>query len=379
MQTKHNYAASEMQQLNDSSLKSITEAEREGQFELVSAGLVNYLPGIDVQQHRAIYTELLKQQQLSKKEQNDLQAAALIGAEGGWENLKVYLRERPVVICTFHTGSYRILNLFLLLHGIAFTLVTGREVMQREGNELKEIYRKHFCGKQADGLRMINAEEGNAGLRMLRELRAGRSLMLYMDGNTGAGNATSRNENHCVVNFLNGQVYARKGIGYLAYKAGVPLLPVYCYRTEGYTLRLRFDELIYPDRNSDANQFAEQVTQKIYRTAGEIISQYPEQWEGWLQLHKTAVVKEQPESEPAWKEEDGYPLFVLLNKKRYGVFTEGGSFYLLGKNNYTFFELDCLLYRQLKRCGGEVLASSQFEPGQLEYLLGKGVLTAASR
>lgn len=378
MQTDDKLAASIVQQLNDGSLPRITEHEEEGQFELVSAGLVNYLPRIDVKHHREIYKELLKQQLLSKTEQTDMNAAALICTEGEWGNLKDYLREKPVVICTFHTGSYRILNLFLLLHGIAFTLITGKEVMEREGNELKEIYRKHFCGKQAEGLRIINAEEGNAGLRMLRELRAGRSLVLYMDGNTGAGNTTRENENHCVADFLNGQVYARKGIGYLAYKAGVPVLPVYCYRKDGHALSLRFHELKYPEPTKDAKKFAEEVTQLIYKAAGEIINLYPEQWEGWLYLHRTAVVNEQHNSEPAWKEEDGYPLFVLLNKKSYGVFTELGVFYLLEKNTYTFFELDCLLYRQLKRCDGEVLASCQFEPEQLQYLLGNGVLSAAS-
>lgn len=344
-----------------------------GQFQLMSAGLVNYLPSIPYEQHAAIYQQILLHQKLSHLEQRAFDVLDYLQTEGASAAALEYLKKQAAVICTFHTGSYRVLNLLLAMHGIPFTLVMGRETAQQEGASLvalfKQVSRNRFTGQ----LDIIEAENPSSGLQMMRALRAGRSLVLYMDGHTGAGVTTTENNNCFVANFLGQQLYVRKGIAFLAHAAGVPLLPVMCYRKSWKDIRLRFDDFIFPDKQQTRAEFSEITTQLVYNRAAAIIAAYPAQWEGWLSVHKVACVsRKQLAAKASVSEKTGS---IQLDGQRYGLFTIQGACYLLRKNTYSFFELDFILYEMLLRCADKPVAAECIEEDLLNKLTGEGILT----
>jgi hypothetical protein len=339
-----------------------------GQFELVSAGLVNYLPAIDVREHAFIYRQLLLHQQLSVLEQHEPAVLNKISCEGSAEECLLYLKTKPAIVCTMHTGSYRVLNLFMLQQGVPFTLVAGKNVLQKEGDDFKKIYRLN-SRNDADELQMINAEDRHAGLQMLRSLKSGRSLVLYMDGHSGAGAKTNENANSCVVNFLNQQLYVRKGIAYLAHAAKVPIVPVLCYRKSIDDIRLLFYPVLVVNDAMNRDEFAISTTQQLYNLFSELIATYPEQWEGWLTIQQSAKIINKDIAPRSNKGEN-----ILFDGSRFGIFKTGGLPFLLEKREYLFYTVEEELYEILLRCRHVPIKSTEMSKDVLPLLLEKGVV-----
>ena len=107
---------------------------------------------------------------------------------------------------------------------------------------------------------------------MLRELKNGKSLLLYIDGNTGSGSNTMNNHNHLVVDFFSGKIFARKGIALLAHIAHSPIITVASYRKFVDDIRLRFFDPIYADTKQERSAFTKTTTQKIYIMVSIILS-----------------------------------------------------------------------------------------------------------
>ena len=172
---------------------------------------------------------------------------------------------------------------------------------------------------------------------------------MYIDGNTGAGTATTKNDNRCIINFLHQQIFARKGIAYLAHAAKVPIITAASYRPSWKDIRLAFYEPILPDASIDKTVFAEQATQQIYNLVAPLIGQYPEQWEGWLYIHKFAKVTQQTCVNKS-KQNNGTTEKIGFDSFRFGIFKLNGLPFLLNKNTYAFYEINNQLYNFLTAC-----------------------------
>jgi lauroyl/myristoyl acyltransferase len=353
--------------------ESATERETitAGKFELVSAGLVNYLPAIDANEHASVYRQLLLHQQLSVLEQYEPAVLDKISCEGDAAASLQYMKDRPSIVCTMHTGSYRVLNLYLLQQGISFALVAGSTVLEQEGNEFRKMYRL-LGEKENTELQLIDAEQSHAGLQMLRALKTGKSLVLYLDGHTGAGTKTNENVNSCVVDFLNQQLYVRKGIAYLAHAAKVPVFPVACYRKSIEDIRLLFYAPVPVNELMSRDDFAITTTQQLYTLFGELIAGYPEQWEGWLTIHQHVklINRVSVQGDPVSKKGEN----LVFASDRSGIFKTGGMPFLLDKHHYLFYPVDEALFDVLYSCKQEGIERTHINDELLESLLDMGVV-----
>lgn len=334
-------------------------------YELLSAGLINYLPDIPVEKHWAIYKEVLLHGQLSALEQSETAALELLTCEGEADKAMAYIKEQPAIICTMHMGSYRMVNTCLLRMGIPVTIVMGTDVINREGMSFLQQVNKF-------DLQLIDAEQGTSGLQMLRALKKGRTLLLYLDGQTGAGTETGRNENNCLVNFLRQQLYARMGIAWLAHAARVPIVPVICYRKSNTDIRLRFYPFIQNGTERERNTFAQAATQQLYTIFSELIAEYPGQWEGWLTIHRYAKLV-QPLRITLTNGQKKEAL-VTVDSRRFGIFKTGSFAFLLDKQGYLFYPLSEELYLLLERCRQKPVEAISVEESLRSTLLTMGVL-----
>jgi lauroyl/myristoyl acyltransferase len=348
-----------------------------GQFQMVSAGLLNYLPDIPVEKHEEIFKQILLHKKLSILEQADYEVLNYVQTEGLTDDVLSLLKNKPVVICTFHTGSYRVLNLFLCRHKIPYTLVMGKEVIKKEGPLLSTLFQRLPGNTATENLHIIDAEAANSGLQMLRELKRGRCLLLYIDGNTGAGATTIKNENCCAVNFLHQQLYARKGIAFLAHAAHVPLLTVASYRKSWERIYLKFFEPVFPDVKEVREDFAIKTTQLIYDQVAPLIIRYPEQWEAWLYIHKVAHIinipfhkQEEIQAASAFQK-------LYFNSARFGIFKLHGKPFLLKKHTYSFYEITTQLYDVLTRSTDTAIDKSCLNQEQFQQLQQEGVIAYA--
>lgn len=324
----------------------LQDDEDTGRYELVSAALLNYLPSISFREHRTIYEQIIGHRNQAVQEQDNPTIMDRLTCEGQAVECLDYIQHKPAILCTMHTGSYRILNRWLIEKGINFKLVIGNAVLEKQGASLLEIFRS-FNTVHNLQLQLINAEQADAGLKMLRALRSGISLVLYLDGQSGAGVHTNENENNCVIDFLNQQLYVRKGIPYLAHAAGVPIFPVASYRNSVENIRLLFFPVIHPGQSTDRNEFAMKTTQFLYNSFAKLIAAYPEQWEGWLTIHKNIKLLNPITLQKKSKRKKGQ--ILIFNQEYFSTFRTGGLPFLLDKRNYLFYPLDEELFYLLQR------------------------------
>jgi lauroyl/myristoyl acyltransferase len=344
------------------------------QFNIVSASLSNFLPGIPFTSHLEIYKNILLHKKLSIFEQQSYDVLDYLTIENDGNAISVFLKKQPCIICTFHTGSYRVINLLLTKYNIPFSLAIGKEIGESEGHLFSSIFNKLADTSSPEQFKIINAENPKAGLQMLRELKHGRTLVLYIDGNSGAGIDTVENENSCLVNFMEQQIYARKGIAFLSFVANVPILTAASYRASWDDIRLRFFDPILPSCSPDRESFAIEGTQSLYDLVSPVIKSYPEQWEGWLYIHKTAKVKDDAVSTTLIDNHLSAKDSLCFNSSQFGIFKVSSTTFLFRKRAYLFYEIDNEVYKQLIECIARPLRKEDFEERLFDQLYSHGVL-----
>ncbi|MDR6339626.1 lauroyl/myristoyl acyltransferase [Filimonas zeae] len=344
-------------------------------FNFVSANLLNFLPGIPADTHEALFSQMLMHQQLSMLDYHHPDALNQVRTEGAYEDAIALLKNRPAIICTFHMGSNRVLNHMLAAAGIPFTVVAANHIARGEGEAFSQMYAREYNRQQP--FTVIEAQQPNAGLQMLRELKKGRSLLIYIDGNTGSGDDTIHNENRTRIDFLNGHIYARSGVAYLSHLANVPVIPVVSYRTSLNCIRLRIEQAIYPDTTVSRKQYAATATQQIYNAFAPLLQQYPEQWECWMYLHKMVDCKAFTGADAV--QQDTHPATGAfhLNKSRYGVFNIGNEWYLFHKQSYTSYPVNRDIYQLLFKSFSNAVQREEISSQVFEQLYAHKVFIQA--
>jgi len=319
-----------------------------GKFNLVSAGLSNYLPGIDFKNHEPIFRNILLHQKLSILEQSQKEALNWLTCENFTPEKLNLLQKGGNIICTFHSGSYRIINQLLVQQEIPFTLVINSTVIQREGEAFSNLHKSLSSNAPENSFGIIDAESPSSGLQMLRAIKNKHNLVLYIDGNMGSGQQNEEKNNLCDIQFLQQRIFARKGIAFLAHVAKAPIIPVACFRKSFDDIRLKFFETIYPDGNENRDSFATNTTQKIYHLLEPIIKEYPEQWEAWMYLHREAnIVTHDQVIYPSTSTDCSNANRWILNQKEYGVFRLDRETYLFKKATYDSYTIDHQIYSLL--------------------------------
>src|SRR5690606_8694115 len=95
------------------------------------------------------------------------------------------LKNSPGIVCTYHSGSYRLINKVLAEADVPFALVVNKTVLRQESDSFQKQFDRVTPGFP-ESLHLIDAEEPTALLKMIRTLKSGKNLVVYVDGNTGS-------------------------------------------------------------------------------------------------------------------------------------------------------------------------------------------------
>lgn len=345
------------------------------QYALVSASVHNFLPAIPVSNHPYLYNQVLLHQKISILDET---------APWAMENLEYdttqnfdisTFQNKAAVFCTMHMGSYRLINFLLKQYRIPYVLIAGKNVIQAA----KDQFEQHYNNYPVQGgypLSIIDAEHPSSAIMMFRALKQGKSLLLYLDGNTGAGNAAPGSSNSCAVHFLAQQLNVRCGAAYLAIKANAPLVPVLSYKPSMLTNRIRVFDPVYPTRCEQGIKHTMQLLmQQVYSAFQTIIRLYPGQWEAWLYLHKSAkIIQRNPVPQTAITHGE----YVNFNWTEFAIFNIDNHFFLLRKNTYTSFPIDGKLYDFLSYCLPSHIKNIALENVLLDELLSERIVIKCS-
>ncbi|WP_404274001.1 hypothetical protein [Olivibacter sp. EAT-5] len=316
-------------------------------FQVVSASFRNFLPSMEYGEHESNFFKLLTNQQQSYFEQSLPDVP---------KNLKVRfhgyalqdIKNRPGVIATFHSGSFRMIGHYLAKNDIPFVLVVSKDGMQRETELVDSKYNSQKI--EHLGFNLINANDKNSLLRINRELRDGKNILVYVDGNTGTGNDLT-GRNLLSIPFLNQRIKIRAGAAFISYISNTPIYPVVSTRQWKLVPCLGFFPPILPNKERNRQIFIEQAISRIYKYLENAVSEKPWQWETWLHLHEHAdIVNPIAEqiSEPIVTETKKKRL-VKFNKEDYSFFSIAGKYFLFRKRDYQCFGIERWLYQRLEQ------------------------------
>ncbi|QJW91407.1 hypothetical protein HNV11_19505 [Spirosoma taeanense] len=285
-------------------------------FTTFSANVENIMPFIPRSSHERLFQELLLQQVFTTFDQQCLTAGDLVKFRGAKE--AITKPDGPRIYCTYHLGSYRLLTSVLFRRGVDCVLLVGSNMNRHQGDDMLEhieaLRQKHGL---TNVFRIVDTGQASAGLTILRELKAGRSLIVYVDGSPETAPQPGEEDKLLSVRFGQRNVLTRKGVGYLSHTSGVPIVPVVSYRQPDLTNVLHCLDPIRPIRQSDREMYCREAMQQLYDAFWSYLTRYPGQWEGWNyiqsflepELPKHAMYGRRPEH-PAFNE-DRYTLCDL--------------------------------------------------------------------
>ena len=280
-------------------------------FTTFSANVENIMPSIPRNKHETLFRELLLQQVFTTFDQQCLSAGDLVKLSGARD---VFTQnEGAKIYCTYHLGSYRQLTSVLFRNGVDCVLLVGSNMNREQGGGMTEhieaLREKHGL---TNVFRVVETGSPSAGLTILRELKAGRSLIVYVDGSPETAPEPGEETQFLSIRFGSRRIMTRKGVGYLSHAAGVPIVPVISYREPDSTNVLHFLSQIRPIRQSDRDMYCQEAMQQLYDAFWPYLNRYPGQWEGWNYIH--SFLEPELPKHPLYRRQLARPTF---NRDRY--------------------------------------------------------------
>ncbi len=259
----------------------------------------------------------------------------------------------PFIFCAYHVGSYRAIIGTLAKLGYDFSLIIDQQVYDSQGEMVRQNVRnvnKQF-GTKSD-FDLINAEDFQSAMKMVKHLKMGKSLVIYIDGNTGTGGVFRHDEKLEKIQFFNRSIFARQGIAYISFLTNTPIVPAICYRDglnekdndKVKNIVLEFYDSILPEKGEKRKHFTKSCTQLLYKHLEDKIKEFPFQWEGWLYLHKYLDEERLREENLSTRKINTATVEKLqelkFNEDRYGLFKLGQYYFIFDGLTYKTFPLE---------------------------------------
>ena len=355
-------------------------------FHFFSANLSNFLPNVPQSEHERVYLDICSmfQRLTVGQEHPQLIDELIVEGDTSFIGNKGSL---PAIFCTYHMGSYRAIIGLLAKLGIDFVLAAGGSIYERQKAKItKQVEAFHQTyGKEAF-FDIVNVSHANATLALTTHLMKGRSLVAYVDSNTGVGGVHHRNDSMIKMNFLGKPIYSRKGLAVLSFLTKRPLVPAVSYykevdRVDNTLPAIRFYPPIYPPSSrSNRDAYFSSATKKLYGILEENIEQHYDQWEGWLYVHRYL------DSEYLQKVEKGRnsshdPITtnqLVFNDRRYGLFKIEDDGYALDKLRYTSIKLSEPLFNFLAHLQEDRVVTDNVSTSLVKSLVNNNILVARS-
>lgn len=198
----------------------------------------------------------------------------------GWEESRLNrLRKRPGIICTYHTGAYRLLCCLLGEAGISAALLLSSDVLETQGATFQAIYKRAALQYPQAELVLLDAEKPTSLLAMARAARRGMQVLVYIDGNTGTAGGM---DNRTTIRFMDAAMRVRRGVALFALQSGLPVYTVYSTRREWRHIHWEWTE---EAAGREAGMDSHGYTGHLFAPLGRLLERRPEEWEGWLYTH----------------------------------------------------------------------------------------------
>jgi lauroyl/myristoyl acyltransferase len=194
---------------------------------------------------------------------------------------------KGVVIAACHVGQYHRIPFVLNELEVPVTLLLDGENKAREEQELAG-WTSLYNGPLERPIEYLNAELSTAPWRMSQALKLGRALFVYMDGGTGLKDSAPART--CVeVRFLRLLLRVRKGLAYVAGRAGAPIVPAICSQIAEGKQSVIFCRPCTLNDGETLDAYCVRALQYCYSILEQQVLQDPACWEEWYHVHRWVV------------------------------------------------------------------------------------------
>lgn len=195
------------------------------------------------------------------------------------------------VVAAFHFGDYRMLPFHLAAQGVKVDLLSDAEntLLAREVISSARIARhvstgsdqlRSSIGAGGDGILCLDSSDRHTPWQLLRNLRNGRTAIIFPDGNSGVSGDEGHQGNSVVVNLLGKRIVVKSGPAILAYAARTGVIPVFPH-SEGERTSLRVFAPIRPNSSETLQQYRNRVAVALFNHLDAEIAGRPHEWEEW--------------------------------------------------------------------------------------------------
>lgn len=344
--------------------------------EFASANLHHLLPKIPMRAHPNIIDEILLHRLMAELDEDSFFLLENTRIEDS-HSILAAAKDSPVIFCTFHFGSYRLINSLLVSRSFNYLLPVEHVIYsEQRANYLNHSHQCQSHFKSASHFDVVNAEEPTAALTMARKAKAGWSLLAYLDGNTGVQGAARKDAKMLKVTLLDRPMYARKGIAFLSHFLKLPIVPVFCEITNQLERRLTFHDAIVPSGSgSDRDAYCQTATEQLYGLLGSYLKKSPSQWLGWLDMQQyldldatTPLETMDIMQQAAASETEVVASRLVFNHERFGFIVRDGERVLLDKLTYEFLSVPESVYAVLDACREPVAVTRYMPEGHKETI-----------
>jgi lauroyl/myristoyl acyltransferase len=259
---------------------------------------------------------------LSRYPQNPLRLSL-----SGWQPEvlhKLLGRGRGLIVCSYRLGMYSLLPVDLAAMGFPLSIPLA-EVTDRAKKAMQDLRDR----VNADGclddeqrqkllnissIQLLDVEAKHTSIGLIKALRKGQVVMIYVDGNNGADGPWGE-EGRIPVDFFGSPAFVKTGVARLSWSLGTPILPVVSLKSGPGAGYLQLADPIIPSRPvspATKDDFVQKSMQCLYKILENYARIYPEQWEGVSALHRWRHASPAAVGSPAPVQEDAASVATAL-------------------------------------------------------------------
>lgn len=313
-----------------------------------SASLFHLCPHLDTAEHPRLLRYIYFNQRRAHLDQYHLELLVPnVSVEG--DGAQALFSGQPSIVCSYHYGAYRLVLPYLLSRGLKISMLIDHRVADAQGKDFDAILGA-FCatrGLPSENFRIRDTANPTMLLSLVRDIRAGFTVLVFVDGNIGAGQDNS--EHFTPLPFLGATLRSRVGVAVVSHLAKCPIIPVLAPRDEDALWGTRFQVCapITPD-GQDRETYAARASGALWTPLENAIADAPLPWESWRYVDRSLDIAALEARHPV-AVADTDPDAVVFNARRF-VLDEGESSpVLFDRVNYRVHTISSILFQFLKQ------------------------------
>jgi lauroyl/myristoyl acyltransferase len=331
------------------------------------ANIHRFLPNIKKEEYQQLYKLLIYNQYLVTIDQYDFNKLDKINIHNNSSIDFTSPLPNPTIFATFHYGSYRIINSYLLKYGFKVVLIIDEHAYNTQKQKIEDSYEKlkSYANQNNSDYIILNVKESSSIFRLKELLKNGYVLIVYIDGNTGSLKGKNFNKGYMNLAFLESRINVKNGIAVLSSLLKATIIPVMTYWDKSENINMNFHNDIIVNDYSNNKIFIEGSITKIYSILEHYVKRTPEQWECWSYIHEWF----KRDKLYPYKVQNTNDLKFIFNEERYSLFALKNEYYFFDKYSYRGFPLGIDTYLKIKDKN-----INNIEKSKLEYLITKNVI-----